>query len=492
MSIIDTINNFSKSHSLFEDKALIVGCSGGSDSVALLRILLEITNNDIYVVHVNHNLRGASSDEDERFVVSLCKELNVPCEVYSFDVKKKALELKRSIEDTGRILRYQAFSDYQNELFGTEYLTKSVICLAHHKDDVAETMLMNLMRGSGLDGLIAPKAKTSTVIRPLLCVTKNEILSYLSDIKQVFRTDLTNFEEECTRNVWRNSIIPIMNEVSNKTTSDALFSTYELLSDDLNYLSGVSDEVFSKTYDIRTKSIDLSSLDGIHRAIATRVIRTLWLSVFGDLTDLEKVHVDDVFELFVSKKPSGTTIDLPFNRVSFVVDGRGGFCQKKDFADVCKTILGKKGFLFCENNQEFMLDNNDINNSVLPQYKGVLSVEIIENSNDIRYNTNSWFYPVFDGETISDLRFGCVDLSLNFGKAGSNTHKVISRLLMDKKVPVCIRSKVFGITKGAEVLWVPGLGHSDGFVDEISSIKFYEANCNQKTPVKILKVTVNL
>lgn len=488
MSIIPRVKAFAEVNDLFEDKALIVGCSGGSDSVALLRILLEITDNKIYVVHVNHQLRESAKD-DERFVLELCESLDVPCKVYSFDVSAKASEMKRSLEDTGRILRYQAFEDYQAELFGENYKEKSVICVAHHKDDIAETMLMNLFRGTGAEGLVSPKAKSENVIRPLICVSKSELTDYLDSISQSYVTDATNFENNCTRNIWRNTFIPEIAKVSTKIPRDALYSTYELLADDVDYINSQCEIVFDKVYDKKSKTIDLSGLKGCHKAILSRIIRKQWNEVFGNLIDLEKIHTDDILNLYTTNKSSGTTIDLPFKRCAFVIDGRGGLCNKDAFESFCIEYFENKGFIFDRNDKAIDLDCESINNAVFPQSGFVLCAQIVENIKDLRYNTNSWFYPVFGLEMFKNLKVGRLNGTSIFGKAGSGTHKKINRLLMDKKIPSCIRDKVVGVYNSENVLWIPGIGHSEGFIDEKSSVKFFEAFVDE-VPDKYLVVQI--
>lgn len=490
MSIISDVKEFVSANSLIGNETLIVGCSGGADSVALLRILHEITSNDIHVVHVNHNLRGEESDGDEAFVVSLCQTLGIPCKVYSFDVAKKAKELKRSLEETGRILRYQAFDEYAKDLFGDEYIDKTLICLAHHKDDLAETMLMNLFRGSGLDGLITPKVKAERLCRPLLCVSKSELIKYLDSINQEYRTDATNFLSDCTRNIWRNEVIPLISNCANKTPSDALYSTYELLRDDDDYITHECDRVFDEVYDKELKVLDVKLLRGCHKAISSRIIRRLWMLTFGDLTDIEKVHVDGILGLTDMNKSSGTTIDLPFGRIGFVVDGRLGLCYKDNFESFCKAIFEKKGFIFSE--CEVIIDcvKNLIFNTELPQCGCVLSAQIVENREDLLYNINSWFYPIYGDYESLNLRLGNLNGELRFGRAGSDSHKRLSRLLMDLKIPGCIRNQVWGVYSGDEALWIPGIGHSTGFVDEISYMRFAESN-KENMPENYLVVSLS-
>lgn len=490
MSIISRVKDLVNSASLFGDKTLIVGCSGGADSVALLLILQSICDNDIHVVHVNHNLRGDASDEDEAFVKSLCARLNIPCKVYSFDVAMKASEMKRSLEEAGRILRYQAFDDYSMSLFGEDYLNRTLICLAHHKDDLAETMLMNLFRGSGLDGLVTPRFKSGRLCRPLLCVSKAEIVSFLDSINQSYRTDESNFISDCTRNMWRNDIIPLISEASNKNPSEALYSTYELLKDDFEFIESECESVFDKVFDEESKTIISSELRECHKAIRTRLIRRLWLKTFGNLVDLEKVHVDSILSLLDDNKSSGTTIDLPFGRIAFLVDGLIGVCQSSDFENKCRAIFAKKGFIFESDKSTINCAKNLTINTELPQCGFVLSAQIVENTDDLLYNTISWFYPIYGGDDTPSIQYGSLGYDLKFGRAGSDSHKRLNRLLMDMKVPSCIRNQVFGFYCGDEALWIPGIGHSVGFVDEVSFKRFAEANVNNM-PDKYLAVSLS-
>lgn len=199
-----------------QDKVL-VALSGGADSVALLRILL-LLGYTCEAAHCNFHLRGEESNRDENFVVQLCHKLHIPLHVNSFATREYASDHKISIEMAARELRYQWFEALAKEHEHT------AIAVAHHQDDSAETMLLNLMRGTGINGLRGIRPRNGKIVRPLLCVGREEIINYLPHIGQEYVTDSTNLEDEYTRNKIRLTLIPMMQEI-NPSVKDKLFQT---------------------------------------------------------------------------------------------------------------------------------------------------------------------------------------------------------------------------------------------------------------------------
>lgn len=486
MEFLDKIKSFADENGIFDGRTLIVGLSGGPDSVALLLILKKITDCPIHAVHVNHMLRE-EADDDESFVRELCEKNDVPCTFFSFDVKKKAQELKRSLEDTGRILRYEAFDEVSKELFGEEYLSKTAICLAHHKDDLSETMLMNLFRGSGLDGLVTPKANSGRVVRPLLCVSKSEILEFLSSLGQDYCQDKTNLEEICTRNIWRNKIIPSLSEAAVKDPAEALFETYNLLKDDCDFMSEFTMKIWDECFDRKSLTLDIKALEGNHPAIASRLVRMLWKETFGNLTDFTKIHVDAVLGLSTDNGPSGRTLDLPFKRNAFVVRDRLGFCSREDIDEGFLRAVSTFGIIGAVGMEPLSLD--DVRNTtILPKSHITIKAEIVENIDLIRYNTNSWFCPFFSDISVDDLRFGRLGEDITFKRAGTEITSKVTKILSDLKVPSKVRGEVFGVYMDDKALWIPGVGHAIGFTDEISKERFLNSLGSKGMPDKYLAV----
>ena len=192
---------------LQEQGPVLVGVSGGADSVALLIILQEL-GYKVQALHCNFHLRGEESDRDERFVAELCRHRNIPLTTRHFDTQEYAAQNSISIEMAARDLRYNWFY----EMLDTT--DAQCIAVAHHRNDQAETLLLNLIRGTGIRGLAGMYPLRNKIARPLLCVNREEILSYLSQIKQDYVTDSTNLEREATRNKIRLDILPMLAEIN--------------------------------------------------------------------------------------------------------------------------------------------------------------------------------------------------------------------------------------------------------------------------------------
>lgn len=198
---------------------VLVALSGGADSVALLRVLLEL-GYDCRAAHCNFHLRGDESNRDERFVTELCLLLGVKFDVKHFDVPYYMKEHGVSLEMACRELRYEWFEQLRLE-HGCQ-----CIAVAHHSDDKIETFFLNAIRGTGIAGLTGMKPRNANVVRPLLCVSRNEILEWLESLHQDFVTDSTNLENDARRNRLRNVVLPtIYSEFEG--SKDSLLKTIE-------------------------------------------------------------------------------------------------------------------------------------------------------------------------------------------------------------------------------------------------------------------------
>lgn len=218
------INRYITEKGLFglTDKVL-VALSGGADSVALLRVLLQLGYR-CEAAHCNFHLRGAESDRDEAFVVRLCETLRVPLHKVDFQTKEYAAERGISIEMAARELRYAWFESL------LPVCGARVIAVAHHRDDSVETFLLNLVRGTGIKGLRGIAAVNGRVVRPMLGVSRADILDYLEALQQDYVTDSTNLVDEYMRNKIRLNVLPLLREL-NPSVDDTLAETAMRLSD---------------------------------------------------------------------------------------------------------------------------------------------------------------------------------------------------------------------------------------------------------------------
>ena len=230
------VSAYVKKHNLLDSNELyIVALSGGADSVALL-LLLHEHGYRVHATHCNFHLRGDESDRDEAFCVELCEHLGVELHRVHFDTKTYADLHKVSIEMAARELRYQWFEQLRKDIGAAG------ICVAHHRDDSVETVLLNLVRGTGLRGLCGIQPKNGPVLRPLLCVSRKEIEVFLNEKEQGYVTDSTNLEADVQRNIVRLQVLPLLQKL-NSAVADNIQRTCENLMEAQNVLTGILDNL---------------------------------------------------------------------------------------------------------------------------------------------------------------------------------------------------------------------------------------------------------
>lgn len=206
--IVHAVRQYVAAHSLLHRKCLyLVALSGGADSVALLRLLVGLGYR-VEAAHCNFHLRGAESDRDEAFAHSLCEEQHVPFHVVHFDTRAYASLHKVSIEMAARNLRYAYFEQLRQDIGA------AAICVAHHREDSVETVLINLLRGTGLHGLCGIRPVNGHIVRPLLGVGRRDIESFLASLHQPFVTDSTNLEADVVRNKIRLQVMPLLRDIN--------------------------------------------------------------------------------------------------------------------------------------------------------------------------------------------------------------------------------------------------------------------------------------
>lgn len=267
-------------HTLMPDGAkVLVTLSGGADSVALLHILRKLEYNCI-AVHCNFHLRGEESMRDQNFVEELCRRLHTPLQIVDFDTEEYAKEKKISTEMAARELRYTAFERIRSEQ------QADAIAVAHHRDDSAETLLLNLMRGCGIRGLHGIRPKNGYIIRPLLCVGKEDILQYLKEENEQYVTDSTNLSSDYTRNKIRLELVPLMAQI-NPSIRQSIAETSERIAEAEEIYSQAINQAIERVTD--GKTIDIVKLK---QERAPRTILHEILSPYG----FNSAQTDTIFE----------------------------------------------------------------------------------------------------------------------------------------------------------------------------------------------------
>lgn len=279
----------------------MVACSGGPDSLAMLHILYELEQelqqNGISfcfsVAHVNHMLREEAKEE-EQFVKTFCQNLGIKFFSESIDVKQIAHNRKIGLEEAGRNVRYEFFDEIAQKTGANK------IAIAHHLNDKIETIIMNLLRGTGISGLkgIEP-IKSEKYIRPLIECKKTEIISYCEQNNLHPRIDKTNFDNAYTRNKIRNIVIPYIEKEFNPNIIDTLDRLSNLVSEEDKYLAKQVEMIY-KQIRIQEKPhiiLDLKKFNNQETVIKSRLLLYTITKVLGDCQGIAKIHIEDIIKL---------------------------------------------------------------------------------------------------------------------------------------------------------------------------------------------------
>ena len=289
---------------------IAVGVSGGADSVCLLLLLCELKQEydlELCAVHINHGIRREAF-KDQEFVENLCRRRKVPWITFSEDVKGTAEKQSMSLEEAGRMIRYRCFRKVLDMHGGGK------IAVAHHQNDQAETMLYRMSRGTGIQGLKGMEAVRADVIRPLLCLKKEEILAYLKEKDQDWMEDASNEDNTFARNKIRNQVIPALTKV-NARAVEHIVSLSEEIEEWSRYLEEQLSEAWKACVKQEGKGrlIDtgrfLEEPEPIRRLLAKQAIE----QAAGRKKDIEKVHIQSFCDL--AFRETGKSIDLPYGLI---------------------------------------------------------------------------------------------------------------------------------------------------------------------------------
>ena len=294
--VLETIRKYNL---IVDGDKIVLGVSGGPDSICMLDNLREVKEEqiiefEIYVAHINHMIREEAID-DEKYVQEYCKKYNIECFVKRADVQKIASEKKIGTEEAGRKVRYDFFEEVLQK---TE---SNKIAIAHNKNDKIETIIMHVLRGSGLSGLkgIEP-IRDNKYIRPLLECERTEIEQYCEDKKLNPRIDKTNFENEYTRNKIRNIVIPYIKKEFNPNIIQTLSRLSDLAADESNYIELQTQKAFEKILIAKEKeqiTLNLKEFNKQDKVIKNRLILYTTKELMGSTQGIEKIHIEDIIKL---------------------------------------------------------------------------------------------------------------------------------------------------------------------------------------------------
>ncbi|MGI6169548.1 MAG: tRNA lysidine(34) synthetase TilS, partial [Christensenellales bacterium] len=295
MSLPSAVLHAIKQHALLAPReTVLVALSGGADSMALLHILWKLQKTldiSLTAAHVHHGLRAAA-DGDAVFSRTFCEKLGIAFTLSYVDTPAHIKKTRQSVEEAARTLRYQALNQ------AADACSAQKIALGHHKDDQAETVLLHLLRGSGIQGLCGMPKKRGRLIRPLLSTSKEEILAYCAAHNIPFLQDETNQSLRFRRNSIRHELLPFLQKHYNPNITDALCRSADLLAEENAYLNELAHQSFRSLSDIQKDGLAFST-DALGQqplALKRRVLR-IALSRLGSLKNLRQQHVDAVLAL---------------------------------------------------------------------------------------------------------------------------------------------------------------------------------------------------
>ena len=431
---------------------VIAGVSGGADSVCLFLMLLELREKigfDLIAVHVHHGLRGEAADQDQQFVEALCEQHRIPLEIFRVNLESIAKKRKQSLEEAGRMVRREAFDSVCKKYGGNK------IALAHHQNDNAETLLWNLSRGTGLDGLGGIRPVNGKFIRPLLCMNRKEIEEYLAKRKQSYCIDETNAGTDYTRNKLRHLVLPILEEQVNSAAVRHMNETMEQIWELQEYMQEQVEAAYQECVQEHFEKacwiqIQQKSFETFPELIKKMVIRKGMEQVGGKKRDLSHKHVDVMMELM--NKQVGRTLDLPYEMHA-----------KRNYEGI--RLEKQRTYLSGEEKkaeimQECMSELNIPGETILADRNLKLRCKILEKPKNLSIKDipqkiyTKWFdYGIIKSSLYIRTRQAGDTIVID----EKGHQKKLKNWFVDEKIPKEVRDSQLLLAENNEILWV--LGH---------------------------------
>lgn len=417
---------------------VLIGLSGGADSMALLHILLDYKEQidfNIHIGHVNHGVRGEAARHDQNFVKDQAARLDLPFHTVDVDMVQYGLDKGITAEEAGRELRYGFFREIIRDL------PQGKIAVAHNRNDQAETLLMRIMRGTGIDGLKGMEFISGDIIRPILGTSREDIEKYIEEKNIEIVTDATNFQTIYNRNKVRLELIPYIEENFNPNIVDTLWRLSEISAVDSDFLNTYVKSVYKELLLKEDKDSCVLKLEGIlkeHLSIKQRLIRNAILHINGSLQGITEAQISNAIEL-IRSGDTGKEIHLS-NEILIRIN--------YDQVIVRKNKMEKQKDYFYGIPLKGLVNFPEIGYS--------FSVEILSKEEYIKAEKNKY-------TRYFDLDKVCGDLSVRnrrpgdrfipFGMKGS---KKLKDYFIDEKVSREIRDEIPIIVDKESILWVIG------------------------------------
>lgn len=452
-------------------ESVLAGVSGGADSVCLFAILLQIckrNGNQLHVIHVDHGVREDSS-LDAKYVEELCRRENVPFYLEKVDMVGYAKERGLSSEEAGRALRYKLFASYK------EKLDISKIAVAHNENDCAETMLFNLFRGTGLKGLSSIQPVREDIIRPILCLTREEIEDYLAQTGLEFRTDSTNASDAYARNRIRHHIIPYAQAEVNEQVVSHMFETAKQLSQIERYLEKQGEKAYKEcvTGEEDALRIDLKSLKMVDSVLQNMVLLNCFSALTPYRKDITSTHIEALIrfaDTTGSKKmqlPYGLTAKKEYDILWLLRESE----EEKESGAGVKGMSSKDetdGAEYCLLQAPCSVEQIDsLRGEIYLEGLGKLSYELVTGPDAVQEICQNipenQYTKCFDYDKITRVVTVRKRRTGDYIFCDANMHKkTIKDYMINEKIPKTQRDNLWLIADGDHIIWIPGFRISEG------------------------------
>ncbi|MGD9234342.1 MAG: tRNA lysidine(34) synthetase TilS, partial [Desulfobacterales bacterium] len=450
--LLQTVERTIETYGMLEPKdSVIIGVSGGPDSVALLHVLFLIASRfslKLGVAHLNHCLRRNDSDKDAQFVEVLAKKYDLPCYTHKKDVLKYQIENKLSLEEAARRVRYT----FLNNVADTMQYNK--IAVGHHSDDNAELILMNLFRGSGTQGLSGiPPVRDHKIIRPLIELNRSELIAFLSQNKLEYVSDESNTDTKYLRNRVRHDLIPLIKTAYNPNISETLNRLSSIIRSEEEWIDDVVHPFYEKTLLGVQKNciiLSVSMLNRYHPALQRRIIRTTIEKIKGDLRRIRFVNVNSVIGL-IEKGSAYGKVDLPDRiKIQRDRDALHVFKERRTSYGVSKRGNQSDTFTF-----EYQIEK--LGSVFIREIGATIKFTEMRLKKVFDYRYTGQHTGFFDKDI---LRFPMIIRNFRPGDAfkplGVGGTQKLKKFFIDKKVPRSERIKCPILLSRGKIIWVVG------------------------------------
>lgn len=428
-----------KEYKMFEKgDRVIVGVSGGADSIALLYLINEIKKEyelEIYVAHLNHKFRGSEADQDEEYVKTLARRMDVPIMVESFDVQSYAKRNNLGFEEAARMVRHDFYERLRLDIKADK------IALGHTADDNIETFLMRLVRGAGSTGLCGIPPVRGKIVRPLIMVWRYDIEKFCASVKLVPRVDYTNYDTRYLRNRVRMKLIPEL-KLFNPKIKDILLQTILLVTSDTYFIRDRVKEAFESVLDERKEvslTLNIKKLREYDQVIQNHVIRAAIEEIKGNLENVYFIHIDQIVKSLAKSERQ----EFKLADGIYVVSGRDDLVFTTE-----KPQQESRSFEYeVDVPGEIYLKESGMR--IKAEYLNITGTEIVRSYNP--------YEALVDASKVhSKIIARSRQPGDRFSPLGLGGTKKLQDLFVDAKVPLAERDKIPVIEEGGRIIWVVG------------------------------------